>query len=142
MAMTLDELLAATAAPPPVSGTQWAVWISLFVTQEDGRTGYAAGNAARGALTGGSDWETWEMPLHFSDRSRFQGNPDRISLTLTRIDATNIRINMRLITWSSGYACDLGLPGDPTGEGKLYAGRGTTIGNGAGTAVHVLTIIN
>src|SRR5687768_14246496 len=127
MALTLDDALATASTPLP-DGQYWSLTVFIFITQEDGRTAFSR-SFSRVSLLGSGNFETGGRfensggdPIFFSDRNRFEGNPDRISTRLVRLSPSSLRLDFRRVTWNSGYSCDLSLPSNPASEGNLYTG--------------------
>lgn len=141
MAYTFEELLA-NPLPYDPDTEYLTVVTTVVVTQEDGRTGFVQDalvfeptgkRLEKGTYNSDSADDCF---IYFSDRGRFGGRPDSMGIEITQ--GTNGACNVLFTLKSWGSAQDrlsVALPQDYATTGKIYMGRGPTIGQGTGQAL-------
>lgn len=145
MAITFDD---AMSHQPPAYGNYLSVPFTLVITQDDGRTGYASGSfgvdQTTRTLTAGINNADIEFDVYivFSDRERFTGDADRMGVEIFQSPGVSgLTLRSTLKSWGdTEQTVQVELWQNYASDGKLYRGRGETIGHGRGKALHVLSL--
>ena len=152
MAYSFDELF--TYQIPQGQLAQCAT--TFVITQEDGRTAFAQHPLqidvkSHTLSAGGSADPAFNPSFFFSDRGRFGGGSDTFRISIkaaspppkpgqpVRPPPRGIDATFTLDAWGgTQYTVTLNLQPNFLQVGKLYEGRGQTIGHGTGLALHTL----
>jgi hypothetical protein len=144
MAYTFDEIFANAAPTDPDEYDE--VLTTLVITQEDGRTAYGSSylviDYTSRVLQAGINVAdpAFYFYLSFSDRNRFHGQSDALSVRVSAPKAPVIRVELTLRSWgNTQLSFDAELPTNHQFFGKLYRGWGDTIGQGSGRALHCIS---
>jgi hypothetical protein len=141
MAYTFEELLA-NPLPHDPNTEYLTVLTTVIITQEDGRTGFvrealvfnpAGKRLEKGTYNADSADDCF---IYFSDRGRFGQKPDRIGIEITQGANAACSVLFTLKSWGNVQdRLSVALPQDYATTGKIYMGRGPTIGHGSGQAL-------
>lgn len=150
MALTFDEIFSSAPASIPADHV-WTVGTTIVVTQQDGRTSYTAHVLDADLAARRVEWSytpvratdpvAQAMLVSFSDRGWDARRLDEIGVRISQgTSATKIRLEIMMKSWGFGLvSVELDLMSNAARDGKIYMGRGATIGHGAGKAVYLVT---
>lgn len=141
MAYTFEELLA-NSLPYDPNTEYLTVVTTVVITQEDGRTGFVQDalvfeptgkRLEKGTYNADSADDCF---IYFSDRGRFGEKPDSMGIEITQGTNGDCNVLFTLKSWGSVQdRLSVALPQDYATTGKIYVGRGPTIGQGGGQAL-------
>lgn len=149
MALTFDEVFSSAPSSIPTDHV-WTIGTTIVVTQQDGRTSYASHVLDADLANRRVEWSytpvratdpAWAMLVNFSDRGWNYRTQDEIGVRISQgTSATKIRLEIMMKSWGFGLvSLELDLMSNAARDGKIYMGRGATIGHGTGRAVYLVT---
>lgn len=152
MALTFDQIFSSAPQSIPANHV-WAVYTTIVVTQQDGRTSYTQHDLDADLAAQRVEWSyntnravdpvnylAGAVQVSYSDRG-WTFPYDEIGVRISQgTSATKIRLEIIMKSWGFGLvSVELALMSNAARDGNIYMGRGATIGHGAGKAVYLVT---